>query len=244
MSMSNDSGSTSGKSSVATDTADQIRDRAGTAAEALKDVGAKASATVQDKAAGLLGTAKSMASDAGSKVNDTLGDHKSAGAERVKGISGAIRRAADELQDELPPAATYIRRAADEIDSLADAVQRRDVRQLVGDVQSFARRQPAAFLGATVLGGFAVMRLLKAPTAAHGSEASSSPTSVKGPAARGPSAGATSLVPLGASSDLDEASIVGGSGDSGGISPVAPGFETTSGSASNWASTGTKAGRS
>ena len=180
MTKSNDAVTPTGKSSVVSDTADQMRDRAGDAAEALKGVGAKASSTAQemnDKAAGLLGTAKGMASDAGGKVNDALEDHKMAGAERVKGISGAIRRAADELADELPPAATYIRRAADEIDSMADAVQRRDVRQLVDELQGFARRQPAAFLGATVLVGFAIMRLLKAPTAAQASGAASGPSS-------------------------------------------------------------------
>ena len=182
MSKINDTATVSGKSSAASHTADQIRDRADDAAEALKGVGAKASSSVQDindKAAGLLGTAKGMASDAGDKVSDALDDQKAAGTERVKGISSAIRRAADELEHEIPPAATYIRRAADEIDALADAVQRRDVRQLLGDVQSLARRQPAAFLGATVLGGFAIMRILKAPTA-QGSNDSSSPSSAKG----------------------------------------------------------------
>ena len=34
-------------------------------------------------------------------------------------------------------------------------------------MQGFAKRQPAAFLGATVLGGFAVVRLLRTPTVSH-----------------------------------------------------------------------------
>ena len=225
MNNANTNPATSGTSSIAGQTADQARDRAGDAAEALKGLGTKASAAAQDlgdKATGLLGTAKGMASDAGGKVNDALEDRKAAGAERVKGISGAIRRAADELERELPPAATYIRRAADEIDAMTDAVQRRDVRQIVGDVQSFARRQPAAFLGATVLGGFAIMRLLKAPTAAQGTSSSSRPASS--------SMTGTSLVPAGAPSALDDATVMGGSGDPGGISPVAPGFAPTKGS--------------
>ena len=233
----NDATATSGKSSLASDTVDQIRDRAGDAAEAVKGVGAKASSAAKDlgdKSTGLLGTAKDMASDAGDKVNDALGTQKAAGAERVKGISSAIRRAADELEDELPPAATYIRRAADEIDAMADAVQRRDVRQLLGDVQSFARRQPAAFLGATVLGGFAVMRLLKAPTAAHDLSVSSTRTPAKG----------MSLAPVGEPYDLGDGSIAGGSGDPGGVSPVAPGFEKRSGTASDRIGSGTKANRS
>ncbi len=186
-----------GRTSIAEDTADRLKDRAGDAAKILKGAGAKATSATHDagdKAADLLETAKdearSKASDATGKVNDALEDRKAAGSERVKSIAGAIRRAADELEGEIPPAATYIRRAADEIETMADSVQRRDVRQLLGDVQSFARRQPAAFLGATVLGGFAVMRLLKAPTATNGEGGSASPAA---PQSRG-----TSLVPVGA----------------------------------------------
>ena len=204
-------------SSIAGQAADRLRDHAGDAAEKLKGLGGQASSTAQDmgdKAAGLLGSAKdkarTMASDAGDKANDALEGHKAAGAEKVKGISNAIRRAADELEGELPPAATYIRRAADEIDAMTDAVQRRDVRQMLSDVQGFAKRQPAAFLGATVLGGFALMRLLRTPTPTH--EATDDVGAGR------------SLVVAGTPSVLDEAVIKGGSGDRGGIAPEAPGF--------------------
>ena len=212
-------------SSIAGDTADRIRGHAGDAADKLRDVGAQASSATQDmgdKAAGLLdnakASAKSMASDAGGKASDALEDQKAAGVSKVKGISGAIRRAADELEGELPPAAKYIRRAADEIDSMTDAVQRRDVRQILSDVQGFAKRQPAAFLGATVLGGFAVMRLLRTPTASH--EPSGDANSDV-PGAR------RSLVVAGSPSDsasFKGGLSQGGSGDRGGVAPAAPGF--------------------
>ena len=209
-------------SSIAGQTADRLRDHAGDAAEKLKGLGGQASSTAQDmgdKAAGLLGTAKdkarTMASDAGGKANDAFEDQKAAGAEKVKGISNAIRRAADELEGELPPAATYIRRAADEIDAMTDAVQRRDVRQILSDVQGFAKRQPAAFLGATVLGGFALMRLLRTPTPTH--------------EAAGDTSTGRSLVVAGSPSILDESTIKGGAGDRGGIAPEAPGFGTATG---------------
>ncbi len=214
-------------SSIVGEAAERLRDRTGDAADKIKGVGAQASSAAQDigdKASGLLGdakaSAKNMASGAGAKANDAFEDQKTAGANKIKGISGAIRRAADELEGELPPAATYIRRAADEIDSMTDAVQRRDVRQILSDVQGFARRQPAAFLGATVLGGFAVMRLLRTPTATHdtGENAHASGT--------GRSLVAADLV-AGSPFPLDRASIKGGPGDPGGMAPEAPGFKTT-----------------
>ncbi len=212
-------------SSVVAEAADRLRDRAGDATEKLKGVGAQASSATQgmgDKAAGLLGnakeSAKAMASDAGGKASDALEDQKSAGVSKIKGISGAIRRAADELEGELPPAATYIRRAADEIDAMTDAVQRRDVRQILSDVQGFAKRQPAAFLGATVLGGFAVMRLLRTPTASHAA------TSDFGSDASG---AGRSLVVAGSLPDgapMQGGLGKGGLGDRGGVATTASGL--------------------
>ena len=218
------------KTSIVGETADRLRNRAGDAGEKLKGVGAQASSATQDmgdKASSLLGnakdSAKSMASNVGGKASDALEGQKAAGVDKVKGISGAIRRAADELEGELPPAATYIRRAADEIDAMTDAVQRRDVRQILSDVQGFAKRQPAAFLGVTVLGGFAVMRLLRTPTSSHGA-----------PGDAGSPAIDTGHSLVVAGSPSDSASIQaglgkGGLGDRGSITSTASGFGTGSG---------------
>jgi hypothetical protein len=108
-------------------------------------------------------SAKGLASHAGEKLLSSVEEQKAAGADFVGGMAGAMRRAANEFGD-LPQAAQYIRYAADQIDSVSNALKRRDVNQLVSDVQEFARRQPTAFLGAAVLAGFAVARFLKTST--------------------------------------------------------------------------------
>jgi hypothetical protein len=109
-------------------------------------------------------SAKDLASQAGEKLLSSVEDQKAASADFVSGVAGAIRRAANEF-GEVPQAAQYIRLAADQIDTVSDAFRRRDLNQLVADVQGFARRQPTAFLGAAVLAGFAVVRFLKTSTA-------------------------------------------------------------------------------
>ena len=119
---------------------------------------------MKEQTASVAESAKNMASQAGDKLLNTMEQQKAAGADFVSGMAGAMRRAANEFGD-VPQAAQYIRLAADQIDSVSDAFRRRDLNQLVAEVQDFARRQPTAFMGAAVLAGFAVMRFLKTSTA-------------------------------------------------------------------------------
>ena len=49
-------------------------------------------------------------------------------------------------------------------------MREKDVRQLVGEVQDFARRQPTLFFGGAVLLGFAALRFLKSAPPSGGTE--------------------------------------------------------------------------
>jgi hypothetical protein len=120
---------------------------------------------MKEQASNVAESAKGLASQAGEKLLSSVEEQKAAGADFVGGIAGAIRRAANEFDKDVPQAAQYIRRAADQIGTVSDAFRRRDLSQLVADVQGFARKQPTAFLGAAVLAGFAVVRFLKTSTA-------------------------------------------------------------------------------
>ena len=110
---------------------------------------------------GAMGGVRGMASQAGEKLMDTAEQQKQHGAEYMVGMAGAVRRAASEFDDQMPSAAQYIRMAADQMESMSDSLRRRDVRQMMSDVQSFAQRQPAAFLGMSLLAGFAAVRFLR-----------------------------------------------------------------------------------
>ena len=120
---------------------------------------------VKEQASNVAESAKDLASQAGEKLLSSVEEQKAAGADFVAGVAGAIRRAANEFDKDVPQAAQYIRLAADQIGTVSDAFRRRDLNQLVADVQGFARRQPTAFLGAAVLAGFAAVRFLKTSTA-------------------------------------------------------------------------------
>lgn len=121
---------------------------------------------VKEQAAELTDSAKGLASDASEKLRSAAESQKTAGADYISGLAAAVRRAANEFDQEIPQAANYIRGAAEAIDDFSDALRRRDLSQLVRDVQGFARSQPTAFLGATLVAGFAAVRFLKSSTAA------------------------------------------------------------------------------
>lgn len=118
------------------------------------------------------GGMRGMASKAGEKIMDTAEKQKAVGADYVDGIAEAVRRAAGEFEGQVPQAAQYIRYAADQMESMSDSFRRRDISQMMQDVQSFARRQPTAFLGISFLAGFAAVRFLRS-----GSSGSSMPSS-------------------------------------------------------------------
>lgn len=104
---------------------------------------------------------KNVASQAREKLMNTAEDQKRAGADYVVGVADAVRRAAGEFDEQIPQAGEYIRSAADQMETMADSLRRRDIRQMLSDVQSFARRQPTAFLGASLFAGFAAIRFLR-----------------------------------------------------------------------------------
>lgn len=138
--------------------ADQQKAKAKAARDAAADTAADVRREAGDAASDIAGQARTMAAETSARLRDTVEERKAAGAERAKGIAGAIERAADELEDEIPQAAHYVRQAAKELDHLSDEVRRRDTGELLEVVQDFTRRQPTVVLAAAALAGFAAVR--------------------------------------------------------------------------------------
>src|SRR6476620_11259960 len=90
-----------------------------------------------------------------------MNEQKSAGADYLGRLAQSVQRAAGEFQSDVPQAAQYIRQAAGQIEAVANAVRQRDMRELVGEVREFARRQPTLFFGGAVILGFAALRFFK-----------------------------------------------------------------------------------
>jgi hypothetical protein len=157
-------GSSQGFETAAT-TPKSVTDQAISAGRDVKDkaigLAAASSETIKDQASEFVDAAKDVASQATDKLKQTVDSQKSAGADYVGSLAGTIRRAAKEFDGDLPIAGTYIRKAASQVEGVADTIRTGNFKDLVRGTQSFARRQPTAFLGMAVLAGFGVVRFLK-----------------------------------------------------------------------------------
>ena len=128
--------------------------------------------TVKTQATNLTESAKDVAADAGEKLRTTLQEQKAAGADYVGNVANIIRRTALEFDTDIPQAGHYIRKAATQLENVSEAMRNRNMSEIVGNVQQFARKQPTAFFGAAVLVGFAAVRFLKSGSAESASSSS------------------------------------------------------------------------
>ena len=116
--------------------------------------------------------AAELAGQARTKIEEVAERQKAVGADYIGSIAQAIDRAAGEFEDTLPPAARYIRQASDQIQCVADAIRERNSRELIGEVRSFAQRQPELFFGSALLLGFAAWRFYRSASSQQSTEAS------------------------------------------------------------------------
>jgi len=158
-----------------TEQAKSVADQALAASRDLKEkavgmAGSSAEA-IKGRASDVVDAAKDMASQATDKLKQTVDGQKNAGADYVGNLADTMRRAAREFDHDLPIAGAYIRKAASQIEGVSDQIKTGNISDLVRGAQSFARRQPTAFLGLAVLAGFGAVRFLK--SSAGSSDASS-----------------------------------------------------------------------
>jgi ElaB/YqjD/DUF883 family membrane-anchored ribosome-binding protein len=149
--------------SMGKDITDKAKEMAGSSTDAIRE-----------HASDFVDAAKDVASQASEKLKGAVDDRKSSGAEYVGSLANSMRRAAREFDADLPIAGTYIRKAASQVEGVSDTIRTGSFNDLVRNAQSFARRQPTAFLGIAVLAGFGVVRFLKSSSEAA-SDAKHSP---------------------------------------------------------------------
>lgn len=130
--------------------------------DAATQAGEKLTDTLHGQAATIGDKARHIAADAERKIGDVVDEQRASGASYLHHVAGLVHQAADVFDREVPQASQYIHQAADHIDTVADAVRTKRMREVAHDVQYFARQQPAIFFGGALLVGFAAVRIFKA----------------------------------------------------------------------------------
>lgn len=147
-----------------------------TASDALSS----ASDAARDKLTELGGVARDTATQAADTLKEKVGEQQHAGADYAHRLADNIRNAAHAFESDTPLAARTMETAADFVENAAGKIRDGSLGEVMDGMTSFARRQPAAFLGLSVLAGFAAVRFLKASSAGSTSTQASAPTRTAG----------------------------------------------------------------
>lgn len=91
-----------------------------------------------------------------------LSSQKERATDGLGSIAQAVRQSTQPFRENNQDAiAQYIERAADQLEQFSARMRDRDISDIVDDVQRFARKQPAIFIGATFAAGVLAARFLK-----------------------------------------------------------------------------------
>jgi hypothetical protein len=99
--------------------------------------------------------------DAKEVLRAKVSEQQKAAAGSLGDLAGALRKSAEQLQEQHQSAARFAQSAANGLEQLSGSLRNRDLDGMLRDAEAFARRQPVAFFGATVLAGFLATRFLK-----------------------------------------------------------------------------------
>jgi len=96
------------------------------------------------------------------QVSSRLADQKDRAAEGLTSVAHALRQTSQQLHEQDQQAVTgYIESAASQVERVSNYLKQNDLGGLIDDVERFARRQPALFLGGTFVLGLLGARFLK-----------------------------------------------------------------------------------
>jgi hypothetical protein len=101
--------------------------------------------------------ATSVVHTAKDKAADLLEEQKASAADQAEDVA----RVLDEVSQHVPVAGSYLRDAASGIHRVSSDLRGRSVGEMLDDFGRFAARRPAALIGASIVGGFALARFLK-----------------------------------------------------------------------------------
>ena len=106
--------------------------------------------------------ARALWQDAKEGARSMLDEQKHTAASGIGDLAAALRTSAKDLGSRNQPTiARMAECAAEGLEQVSGAIQRRDLDGLIRETESYARRQPVLFFGAAVIAGFLAVRFMK-----------------------------------------------------------------------------------
>jgi len=140
---------------------DQVADAGAEMKQRVDDALNASNEVTRDKIKEATDAAKDVVSGTADHLQDKAREQQRFGADFIERFAGNIREAARVFDNDAPFAARGIDSAADYVEGAAGKVRDGSFGDLVEGATDFAKRQPTAFLGLSVLAGFAAVRFLK-----------------------------------------------------------------------------------
>lgn len=153
---------TSAGSTTETLNQDRLRDDAKVVVDAARDDLDKVASEAKHQAGKLADEAKAQMHDVADKAKGLAAEQKDLVAGQIGGVADAMSKVASELEQKNASSAQYARMIADGANRISDTVRDNDIESILAMAQDFGRRQPAAFMGAAALLGFAASRFVMA----------------------------------------------------------------------------------
>ncbi len=129
-------------------------------------IGTTRASELNDSIRGTAGNVRDRAREVGQKAAEqaqaAIGQQKERATSELGAVAFALRDAATRLEGENMMSGRLIRTAAERLDDFSRRLESRDLEGLMWETRSWARRNPAVFMGAAVALGFLASRFLKA----------------------------------------------------------------------------------
>jgi hypothetical protein len=110
----------------------------------------------REKSGGFVGTVKERAAS-------QLNAQKVRATDQLDNIAQSVRQSTRRLRDENHEAvAAVLERGVNELERFTTTLRERDINEFLADLERFGRRQPALFLGSSLLAGVLLARFSKA----------------------------------------------------------------------------------
>ncbi len=159
-------------------------------AEQVKDTAAQALGQVKDTASQALEQGQQVAGQAIDKAKDgvksQLSNQKEKAVSTLGNFTDALMHTGEQLrQSGQGVFGGYAETLADRVDNVAGYLRENDIDELTAQVEDFARKQPALFIGGAFIAGIALARFLKSSKSSTGASGASYNSTLPTPASAG-----------------------------------------------------------